>query len=163
MTRLITVCTAAVFLMVAAASGCKKDEPKKAPETEEVAWPPAPAGGAPLAARFVKMVGEGKRRGAEIRFFNYREVPLVKLEVVLHYLDKDGKALGDFPYTTMAPSIVEKKGHSVLTLGGMVPANTVSVGVTFMRASFKKGAAPDWVNPSGAPEPAQIMGNPPKL
>ena len=112
-----------------------------------------------MLAQFVKMIGEGDRRGADMRIFNYRDVGIVHIQMTLNYLDKDGKQIGDFPFATASPRLIGPKDYEVLQLGAFVPEETTRVEAIINRVEFKGDTTPAWDNPS-KPSRIQIMGTP---
>lgn len=144
-----------VALALPFAGGCKKDEPqsdlKADKPAEDVTWPTRDVKGPPVAVEFVTMIGEGKRRGATVRVFNFEDTVLARLDATLHYLDATGKELKTFPLTSMSAGIAQGKGYATLDVGAFVPAETVRVNVTVNSAHYKDEANPRWTREGEKP------------
>ena len=117
---LMTLCLAGMF-------GCQKAPTPPPEKPGPVDWPAAPANGAPVAVHFIEMIGEGAKRGANMRIFNFADAPMVRLDLTLVYLDKNDNELGTFPFAMQSPGFVAKKGQEVMPMGGMVPAETTRI------------------------------------
>lgn len=131
-------------------AGCKKAAEPEAPDlakktAESVLWPEKPADGAPVAARFVRMIGEGKRRGAEVQLFNFAAQHLLDIDLVLIWVDADGKELGRWPQRARSKRLVAKGGQATMSMGSHVPVGTTAARLTVRRLGFEGGI--DWTRP----------------
>lgn len=107
---------------------------------DEVKWPEKPADGTPVVIEFVKLVGEGDKKSAEMRVFNFAEQSLTRMQMKLHYLDKDGKELGDFPWSQQSGSgIVGTKAYKVVKMGAFLKEGTTKVTAELEEAEFRGG------------------------
>lgn len=107
---------------------------------EEVTWPEKPADGTPVVIQFVKLTGEGDKKSAKMRVFNFGDQSVTRLVMSLDYLDKDGKKLGDFPWSQQAMGgIVGKKEHKVVEMGAFIKEGTTKVVANLSEVEFRDG------------------------
>lgn len=107
---------------------------------EEVKWPEKPADGTPVVIEFVKLVGEGDKKEAKMRVFNFEEKSVTRLNMMLDYLDKDGKKLKDFPWSAQASAgLVGAKEHKVKEMGAFIPDGTAKVVANLSEVEFRDG------------------------
>ena len=107
---------------------------------EEVKWPEKPTDGTPVVIEFVKLVGEGDKKEAKMRIFNFEEKSVTRLQMTLDYLDKDGNKLKDFPWSAHAMGgLVGSKAHKVKEMGAFIPDGTVKVVANLAEVEFRDG------------------------
>ena len=98
------------------------------PESEpQVTWPPRPANGSPIGTQFVRMIGSGKRLGAEVRLFNHTDRDVTSLRVGLRYLNASGAQIGRFSHTMEGRPFMGASAPHLIRVGGMVPAETARI------------------------------------
>lgn len=150
-------CATALALSLAA---CKKDEAATEPAGPKVEkgappatpggpeWPALPADGAPVAVEFVAMARAGEDLRATMRVFNFGDQAVRGVHLELEYLGADGAVIKSFPWSQVAPSLVEAKAHSLQDMGAFIPAETASVRAVVKRVELTDGS--DW-RPADAP------------
>ena len=107
---------------------------------EEVKWPEKPTDGTPVVIEFVKLVGEGDKKAAEMRVFNFEQKSVTRLNMMLDYLDKDGNKLKDFPWSAQAGAgLVGSKAHKVQKMGAFIPDGTTKVVANISDVEFRDG------------------------
>lgn len=126
------------LLLAALLSACGSKEAKN--EEPEVAWPADPTDGTPMVWEFVELTGEGDKRSAKMRMFNFSDKTVTKVQATLHYADSTGKELDTFPWTQMGPNMVGAKGHKEAKMGAFLPAETTSVSATIESIEYGDGS-----------------------
>jgi hypothetical protein len=108
--------------------GCK-DKDKDAKQEVEVKTLAAPAHGSPVAAEFVKFIGEGEERGMEVLLYNTGDKTAAGYFLLARYYDADDKLLmvkpgtpfeKDTDFTSMSGGRYkcEPKHNTTLTIEG---------------------------------------------
>jgi hypothetical protein len=128
------------FAMIAGLLGaCDSNDSKKSDEAQ-VAWPAEPSDGTPMAWEFVELTGEGDKRSAKMRMFNFSDKTVTKVQATLHYVDGAGKELDTFPWTQMGPNRVGAKGHKEAKMGAFLPAETKTVTASIESIEYGDGS-----------------------
>lgn len=110
------------------------------------AWPKAPADGTPIVAEFVKLQGEGDKREAQLRLFNFADKEVKAVHMKLHYLDASGKELKTFPFTNMKDvGLVKAKDTAEIRAGVFLPPETAKVTADFNAVDYADGSK--WSHP----------------
>ncbi|NVB40524.1 hypothetical protein G6O69_21970 [Pseudenhygromyxa sp. WMMC2535] len=132
----------AVFttLVLFACKGEASKDAKADAKAEPLPIPPKPSNGAPVAAEFVKFVGEGEGRGVELHLYNFDDKPALGYVVLARYYAGDEllevKAgtpfASDSDFTSLAGAKYEcePKAHATVELDG----RALSVPATATRA-----------------------------
>jgi hypothetical protein len=120
-------------------SACSKD--RSDGDGQQVAWPDRPADGSPVAFEFVELTGEGDRREARLRIFNFTDKPVQGVQMTLHYLDADGEEIDTFPWGATAPVLVAANNQTTMTAGAFMPEATASVRVSVSQVTFQDGTS----------------------
>jgi hypothetical protein len=170
----------ALLLSLAVTTGCKSGEtsdsaaraepppvakkfPKESqmnPDAAPVEWPAAPADGSELSVRFVKMIGSGKRLGAQMRLFNFSGSGATEVDLILSYLGADNTVLSTFKTKARGFPIVAARGQALYPMGGQTPPKTTRVtaeviGVTRSDVVWGKSVKTKIIAPSPAPPSAK--------
>lgn len=132
--RLLPSLLLAALLGACGSNGAKKEDEAK------VAWPAEPSDGTPMAWEFVELTGEGDKRSAKMRMFNFSDKTVTKVQATLHYLDGSGKELDTFPWTQMGPNMVGAKGHKEAKMGAFLPPETASVSASIESVEYADGS-----------------------
>lgn len=127
------------FAVVALALACGGKKGDGGKGGDSVKWPEKPADGAPVVGEFIEMTGEGEDMEAKIRFFNFTDKSIDRLQMTLHYLDGSGKELDDFPYTVMQGKLIDAKGHRTKEVGAFIPKETKKVTAEIREVQFTDG------------------------
>lgn len=132
---------------VLALAACRKAEPpasaaKDPPPQAAVGpeWPAPPADGAPVALEFVAMARKGEDLRATMRVFNYGGQAVRGVHLELEYLGPDGAVLKSFPWSQVAPTLVEAKATSTQEMGAFIPPETASVRAIVKRVELTDGS-----------------------
>ncbi len=124
-----------ILAVVVTACGSPGDAKKK-DGADKVAWPAQPADGAPVAWEFIELTGEGDKRAAKMRMFNFADKTVTKVQATLHYLDASGAELDTFPWTQMGPNMIGAKDHKEAKMGAFLPESTASVKATIESVEY---------------------------
>ena len=151
-----------VGALLAGLGGCKKDGPAKgaegtAQEAKGVqgggtqaaggtAWPDKPADGAPVVVQFVSMTRKGDDPRAKMQIFNFADKGIRGVHLDLHYLGAKDEELKTFPWSQVAPTLVEAKSHSAQEMGAFIPEETARVTADVKRVEYSDGT--EWRRPA---------------
>lgn len=159
---------AALTLCAGLSAGCKEDTPSEpaAPVPESApAWPAEPEDGSGVTIEFVKMIGEGDRRGAQLRIYNHAIRIVRQLDMWLRYLDASGAEVGTHAHRLVAPKLVPGRAWITTPAGALVPEQTARVEGVVRRVEREDGSV--WVRPGDhvqSPEtpltPKSVIGPP---
>lgn len=129
-----------IVLLAATLTACGANGDASKKEDEKVAWPDQPADGTPMEWEFVELTGEGDKRAAKMRMFNFAEKKVTKVQATLHYLDASDKELDTFPWTQMGPNMIAAKGHKEAKMGAFLPEGTAKVKATIESIEYGDGS-----------------------
>lgn len=130
----------APVLLATLLAACGSNDAKKPDKADDVAWPTQPTDGTPMTWEFVELTGEGDKRSAKMRMFNFADQTVTKVQATLHYLDASGAELDTFPWTQMGPNMVGAKGHKEAKVGAFLPEQTQSVSASIESIEYGDGS-----------------------
>jgi len=128
------------LLLVTSIAACGGPGDARKKEDDKVSWPSPPGDGSPMAWEFVELTGEGDKRAAKMRMFNFAEKTVSKVQATLHYLDDSGQEIDTFPWTQMGPNMIGAKGHKEAKMGAFLPENTKTVRATIESVEYGDGS-----------------------